>query len=52
MCDLTNNYIEAEGIRAYGISFNKITRDHNLDATITEEDVLVDKSAQDLIDSI
>ena len=52
MCDLTNNYIEAEGIRVYGINHNRLVRNHNKDACIMEEDVLVFKDAQGIIDSI
>lgn len=43
-------WIEAEGIRAFGISNNRDTRLTN--ATITEDDVLKNYSVQELIDSI
>lgn len=65
MCNKTNNWIEAEGIKCWGISYNKNTRD-TMRATITEDDVYncllndfqkvcdrlyyVNKSAQQLID--
>ena len=52
MCDLSNNYIEAEGIRCYGINNNRLVRNHNKDATIMQEDVLDNLNAQELIDSI
>lgn len=49
MCNLSNGYLEVEGIRVYGINNNRIVRNHNRDGTIIEEDVLINLNAEELI---
>lgn len=45
---MNTEYIESEGIRCYGISYNRENR--LKDCTITEEDSLLNLNAQDLIE--